>query len=88
MEDSFCHAAIDKALVQMMTLDLQLASMVEDRGFLEFMKVVDPKYEPPSRRTIMPQLYKSKCIALKEELTNIKSCSITTDCWTSRATEG
>ena len=68
----------------MMTLDLQPSSMVEDRGILEFMKVVDPKYEPPSRMTIMrdhlPQLYKSKCIALKKELTNIKSCSITTDC--------
>lgn len=92
IEDSLCRVAIDKALVQMITLDLQPASIVEDRGFIEFMKVVDSKYEPPSRRTIMrshlPKLYQSKCCELKEELAKVRSCCITTDCWTSRATEG
>ena len=76
----------------MITTDLQPTSIVEDTGFNEFLSVVDPKYTPPSRRSIMrdhlPQLYKSKCNVLRKELEEVTHCSITTDCWTSRATEG
>ena len=39
-------------------------------------------------RDHLPQLYSSKCDELKKELEGIAYCSITTDCWTSRATEG
>ena len=78
--------------MKMITMDLQPASIVEDDGFKEFLKVIDPKYAPPSRRTIMrdhlPKLYESKSRELRKELDKIKFCSITTDCWTSRATEG
>ena len=80
----------------MITTDLQPASIMEDTGFLAFLlaflHVIDNKYSPPSRRSIMrdhlPQLYSSKCDELKKELEGIAYCSITTDCWTSRATEG
>ena len=76
----------------MIVTDLQPVCIVEDRGFLQFLHVIDPKYVPPSRRSIMrdhlPQLYASKCAELKKELEGITHCSITTDCWTSRATEG
>lgn len=73
----------------MMVCDLQPASIVDDRGFREF---IDPKYTPPSRRTIMqdhlPKMYLSKRAELEEQLKSIEYCSITTDLWTSRATRG
>lgn len=76
----------------MIVKDLQPASIVEDNGFQEFVRVLDPKYATPSRRSLMredlPQMYMSKRAEIEEQLAGIKHCSITTDLWTSRATEG
>ncbi len=76
----------------MIVTDLQPVSIVEDKGFLDFVRVLDPKYNPPSCRTIMcdhlPHFYKSKQQQLIEELDGIKHCCLTTDMWTSRTTEG
>ncbi|XP_078018726.1 E3 SUMO-protein ligase ZBED1-like [Epinephelus lanceolatus] len=45
----------------MIVKDLQPVSMVEDQGFCHFMKVVDPRYQIPSRKSLMtgeiPKLY-------------------------------
>ena len=90
-KDSVKRRKIDKALVDMLAIDLQPASIVEDRGFLEFLQVVDPKYRPPSRRTIMrsilPSRYQEIQHRLQDELDETKFCALTTDLWTSRATE-
>ncbi len=63
-ENSVRRAKIDETLVKMLATDLQPATIVEDEGFRRFLKVLDPKYEPPSRRTIMrerlPNLYSEK----------------------------
>ena len=76
----------------MIVTDLQPASIVEDKGFQDFLKVIDPKYIPPSRRTIMrdhlPNLYDLKKRELHERMTKSEYCSLTTDLWTSRATQG
>ena len=65
---------------------------MEDHGFQSFLKVVDPKYMPPSRRTIMrnhlPSLYEEKKAKLMAEISQIDWFSLTTDLWTSRATQG
>jgi len=91
-EDSLHRKVIDKALVKMLVIDLQPGSIVEDRGFQEFIKVIDPKYIPPSRRTIMrdylPGLYKNAAEELHSQLMRVEHCSITTDLWTSQATMG
>ena len=83
---------LDDALVNMIVTDLQPASIVEDDGFLKFLKVLDPKYIPPSRRTIMrdllPRLYAKKEQEVRGILDQSKWCTITTDLWTSRATMG
>ena len=67
-------------------------SIVEDKGFLNFLKVLDPKYTPPSRRTIMrdhlPSLYETKKGELKQKLEKVDYLSLTTDLWTSRETMG
>ena len=48
----------------MIVTDLQPVSIVEDEGFIKFVKVLDRKYSPPSRRTIMrehlPHLFEKK----------------------------
>ena len=58
------RASIDEALLHMIVTDLQPVSVVEDKGFKNFVKVLDPKYCPPSRRTIMreylPHLFDGK----------------------------
>lgn len=76
----------------MLAIDMQPSSIVEDKGFQEFLKAVDPKYIPPSRRTIMrdhlPSLYQGAMEELQDQLAKVEYCSITTDIWTSRATMG
>ena len=76
----------------MMVMDLLPVSIIEDRGFQQFLKVLDPKYTPPSRRTIMrfhlPSLYESRKHDLMKTLESITWCSFTTDLWTSRTTNG
>ena len=63
-EDSLHHKGNDKALVKCyVATDIQPGSIVEDKGFQDFLKVIDPKYIPPSCCTIMrdhfPGLYKN-----------------------------
>ena len=91
-EDSLHRKAIDNALVKILALDMQPGSIVDDKGFQEFLKVIDPKYIPPSRRTIMrdhlPNLYQGALEKLQDQLAKMEYCSITTDIWTSQATMG
>lgn len=90
-ESSHCKK-IDEALVRMLAVDLQPPSIVEDRGFLNFIRAVDPRYQPPSRRTIMrnilPDHYKRIKQELKVELAEVEYCALTTDLWSSRTTQG
>ena len=76
----------------MIATDLQPTSIVNDKGFQEFLKVIDPKYIPPSRRTItrdlLPKIYNTCKVELQESLVQTTSCAITTDLWTSRSTQG
>ncbi|XP_049318602.1 zinc finger BED domain-containing protein 4-like [Bactrocera dorsalis] len=70
--------------------DLQPFSIVEDSGFVQFVKALNPAYELPSRhvvsRTIIPALYEACVEKVKLKVANgVKFC-ITTDCWTSRNT--
>lgn len=75
----------------MIVLDMQPASIVNDKGFQDFLKVMDSKYIPPSRRTIMrnllPDMYEHCKQSLMEALEQVEYCALTTDLWTSRATE-
>ena len=75
----------------MIVKDLQPTSIVNDEGFQEFLKTVDPRYVPISRRTVtrnlIPQLYTSCKSKLMESLSNSTHCAITTDLWTSRSTQ-
>ncbi|XP_019895134.2 E3 SUMO-protein ligase ZBED1-like isoform X1 [Musca domestica] len=84
--------AIDSALMGMIASDVQPFSIVNDKGFQKFIKCLDPRYELPSRNTLqnvhMANLHKKIKDKLQDILNEVDYCSITTDCWTSRANEG
>ena len=59
---------------------MQIGSIVEDKGFQDFLKVIDPKYVPPSHHTItrehLPTLYQGTMEELQHQLSKIEYCSI------------
>ncbi|KAE9542433.1 hypothetical protein AGLY_003294 [Aphis glycines] len=81
---------IDKCLVKMITADYQPLSIVENVGFLEFTKKIQPLYTPPSRKLLttklLPDQYNVIYLKLKYMLENVNDVSITTDMWTSDST--
>lgn len=83
---------LDRALMSMIAIDVQPFSIVEDKGFQNFVKCLDPRYVLPSRTTLqnkmMVELYNNIKLKLQLILNKIEFCAITTDCWTSRANEG
>lgn len=70
--------------------DLQPTS-VEQEGFKSLMKTLDPRYRIPSRKCFMgqkiPSLYEECRSKVKKCLDAANSAVLTTDMWTSRATE-
>jgi len=40
------------ALAEMVALYVQPMSVVEDIGFMKLLYILDPRYQPPSRKTI------------------------------------
>ena len=75
----------------MVVTDLQPSSVVEDSGFGRLVSVLDPRYELPSRRTVMRNHLPSKYETIKQQLLQdlavTTSVGLTTDIWTSRQTE-
>lgn len=82
---------LDKALTLMIASDFQPFHIVNDNGFKNFVHLLDPKYVLPStytiRENIMRQMYNDCCQTLKNILKDVKYVAITSDSWTSRATE-
>lgn len=65
LESSTKRLAIENALVDMIINDLQPASIVEDKGFVSLINVLDPRYALPSRRTISRSLLPRRYAAIK-----------------------
>lgn len=75
----------------MIAKDLQPVSIVEDEGFRNLVKILDPRYRIPSRKQLMkekiPKLYEECHSRVKKAVDGANSVVLTTDIWTSRATE-
>ncbi|XP_030764079.1 zinc finger BED domain-containing protein 1-like [Sitophilus oryzae] len=80
-------AEIEKKLLLMIVSDFQPLSIVENTGFLQYTKALNPLYSPPNRKIlaneILPKAYNESAVALKTILNEIKYTAITTDMWTS-----
>lgn len=78
---------IDKTLVKMIVSDYQTLSIVENVGFLEYTKQLQPLYSPPNRKLLttklLPTEYNIIFSKLKSMLNTISNVSVTTDMWTS-----
>lgn len=85
-----------RALNNMVALDLQPYSIVEDRGFKELLTEAVPNYRLPSRctlsRVFVPRMYDDTRKRVKAELHSAfeggtAAVAFTSDMWTSRANE-
>lgn len=91
--DSPRAKALTRSILNMLVVDMQPLSFVEDTGFKSLMKTAEPRYIIPSRSTfrnkLIPELYQQ---ALEDLKLDIKqhfdgdggTVSITTDAWSSR----
>ena len=74
----------------MIVKDMQPVSVVEDERFQSLFNVLDPRYQLPSRRTIMrmlPDEYSKEADIVKKEIAAVSPVALTSDLWTSRVTE-
>ena len=82
---------LDKCVLKLVYKDMQPFSVVEDEAFRELVELLDPKYQLPSRTKVSSNLlsmYSVEKERVQQELNNALSISLTTDMWTSRATQG
>ena len=83
--------AITDAIANMIIMDLQPMSIVEDVGFNQLLNVTVPGYKPPSRAhmtsKVLTTRFKSEKEALATKLQLIEFVSLTSDSWTSRSTD-
>ncbi|CAC5402662.1 unnamed protein product [Mytilus coruscus] len=81
---------ITLAIAEMVVKDYLPLSFVEGDGFFNLMNIVAPEYKVPTRNTIksrIAKLYDEQKKRLISEISSAKSASLTTDTWTSTATE-
>lgn len=80
---------MDTKIALMIATDLQPYSFVEDEGFLDLIKFMDPCYKVPCKKTfaetIIPQLYAEMHHKLQNILcsSDVEHIGFTTDIWTS-----
>ena len=84
------HHSIAVGAAEMTFLDFQPFSIVNDVGFKRFVHLLDPAAILPSRphvtEKILPSLYRELCKKVKSSISG-QSIALSTDSWTSRASE-
>ena len=75
----------------MIATDFQPFSIVEDEGFQLLLRVLDRRYQLPSRKHFSEHVIPKMYTELKEKVSTViksaKTLALTTDCWTSRSTD-
>ena len=89
---SYKAMEVTKAIGEHLVLDMRPLSVVESPSFRNILAKAEPRYDVPSRTyykdTFIPKLYETTKSAIISELCDaIGGVSITTDCWTSSATQ-
>ncbi|XP_071088069.1 E3 SUMO-protein ligase ZBED1-like [Haliotis cracherodii] len=83
--------AITNSIGVFIALDMRPYSVVENVGFRRLVNTLEPRYQIPSRthftNTVMPKLYENTKREVLKRIEGASSVAITTDGWTSRATE-
>lgn len=85
------QAFYNSLILNLIIKDLQPFSIVEDEGFKELIAGFDSSYKLPSRttlsRTLLPEKYNLVSEKIKLILQDATDITLTTDTWTSMATE-
>ena len=78
-----------KAIGELISVDCQPISIVEDLGFERLMKKVKPNYVIPSRKyfseKVLPEIHEKVLKKVNEALGTAQNISFTTDIWTNNA---
>ncbi|CAI5682808.1 zinc finger BED domain-containing protein 1-like [Oreochromis niloticus] len=89
--DSKRAKEIDRAIATFTAVDMRPFSVVENTGFQEMLRVLEPRYSIPSRtyftNTAVPALYKETKAKLETAVSAAPAVALTSDSWTSRATQ-
>ena len=84
-------SSITRSIANYIVGDLRPLSVVEGQGFQHMVKILDPRYSLPGRTyftsTVIPQMYSESVLKVKACLSSARVVALTTDGWTSRATE-
>ncbi|XP_013885882.1 zinc finger BED domain-containing protein 1 [Austrofundulus limnaeus] len=82
---------ITESVIYFICKDMRPLSVVENEGFRNMMKTLEPRYSIPSRQHItdiaLPKLYTEVKATVMESLNSAERVALTCDSWTSRATE-
>ena len=76
---------IHTRIAEMIALDYQPFSIVDDVGFVRLLHSLEPRYVTPSRRyvteTVMPKIYETVRKQVKVEIAGVSHISFTSDLW-------
>lgn len=90
--DSKRKVELDEYVMRMIALDVQPFSIVNDNGFRALMHKMDPRYKLPSKTYLRDVSLHKVYETLKDQLRSTLECveyvALTTDGWTSKASEG
>ncbi|XP_039661199.1 E3 SUMO-protein ligase ZBED1-like [Perca fluviatilis] len=82
---------ITRSVACFIAKDLRPYSVVENAGFRHMLKTIEPRYKLPTRATFtdsaLPTLYKETKAKVMESMCKASRVAITSDAWTSVATE-
>lgn len=83
--------AITNAIGVFIATDVRPYSVVQNEGFKNMLKVLEPRYDIPSHthfsEKVVPDLYEREKKKVVDELSRASAVALTTDGWTSRGTE-
>ena len=81
--------AVTYAIAEMIVVDNQPLSLVENIGFQRLLKLLKPQYQVPSRKyvteKILPSIHSKMRNELEKQIQQTKFLSFTTDIWTSNS---
>lgn len=89
--DSKRAKEIDRAIATFITVDMRPFSVVDNARFQDMLRTLEPRYKIPSRTyftdTAVPALYNKTKAPLETAVSAAPAVALTSDGWTSRATQ-
>ena len=76
---------VHKFVMEMIALDNQPFSLVEDKGFVRLLQVLEPRYRKYFVEKILPVVHDEVMSRVKSEIEGVTHFSFTTDAWSTSA---